>query len=138
MRVPGHGMPDAAKPVRAGGLQRLQYRLDPVRQLQIGMADDRRGGPARAIRSAGTRGGQPLDKLDLADRAQLHGSGRPVHRTRFDEDRRANVMAAIDIGDQFVQQIALVGDACGAKVPEVMVRIADRDLWLQRGFLGQG
>jgi hypothetical protein len=29
MRVPSHHMPDAAKPVGAGGPQRLQYRLDP-------------------------------------------------------------------------------------------------------------
>jgi hypothetical protein len=29
MRVPSHRMPDAAKPVGAGGPQRLQYRLDP-------------------------------------------------------------------------------------------------------------
>jgi hypothetical protein len=129
-------MADTAKPVRAGGPQRLQYRLDPVRQFQIGVTDDRRGGPASPIRSTRTGGGQPLDKFDLAHRAQLYWSRWAVHRTRFDEDGRADVVAAIDIGHQFVKQVALIGDARGTKVPEVMMGIADRDLRLQDGLLG--
>src|SRR5215472_17894287 len=46
-------------------------------------------------------------------------------------------MAAIHVGGQLVQQVTLVGNALGAKIPEVMMRVADRDLRLQGRFLGQ-
>jgi hypothetical protein len=46
-------------------------------------------------------------------------------------------VAAAEIGHQLVQQIALVGRASGAEIPEMVVRVADRDLRLQRRFLGQ-
>ena len=36
---------DAPEAVRAGGLERLQDRLDPLAQVQVGVADDGRGGP---------------------------------------------------------------------------------------------
>jgi hypothetical protein len=37
-------------------------------------------------------------------------------------------MTAVDVGGQLVKQVPLVRDALGAKVPEVMMGIADRDL----------
>jgi hypothetical protein len=77
-----------------------------------------------------------LDKLDLTNGAQLHRPIGAVHCSCFDEYGRAHVVTAIDVGGQLVKQVALVGDALGAKVPEVMMRIADWDLRLQRGLLG--
>ena len=49
-----------------------------------------------------------------------------------------HVVTAVNVGDQFVEQIPLVGDALGSKVPEVMMGVADRNLRLQCWFLGQG
>jgi hypothetical protein len=46
-------------------------------------------------------------------------------------------VAAVHIGGQLVQQIPLIGDALRAKVPEVMVGIADGHLRLQGRFLGE-
>ena len=43
----------------------------------------------------------------------------------------------LDIGHQLVQQIALIGDPGGAEIPEMMMRVADRDLRLERRLLGQ-
>src|SRR5262249_19575364 len=57
---------------------------------------------------------------------------------RLDEHRGAHVVAALHIGEQLVEQIALVGNARGAQIPEVMVWIADGQLGLQRLLLGQG
>ena len=137
MAVPGDRVPDAVKPVWAGGLQRLQHRLHPVSQLQIGVADDRRCGAAGAIEAAGAGRGQPLDELDLANGAQLRRPVGPVHRPCLDKHRRAHGMAAADVGHQLVQQIALVGNPVGSQVPEMMMGITDRDLRLQHRFLGQ-
>jgi hypothetical protein len=41
MRVPSDGVTDTAKPIGASRLKRLQHRLDPVSEFQVGMADDR-------------------------------------------------------------------------------------------------
>ena len=46
VRVPGHGVPDAAEAVGARRLQRLQHRLDALAQVQVRVADNRGGGRA--------------------------------------------------------------------------------------------
>jgi hypothetical protein len=138
MRVPRHRVSDASQPVGAGGVERLQHRCDPVAEVQVGMADNGGGSPAGAIQATGAGGGQPLDKLDLPHRAQLHWPIRTVHGTRLNKHGRTHVMAAGDVGDQLVQEIPLVGEALRAQVPEVMMRIADGQLGLQSRFLGQG
>src|SRR5215472_9986251 len=101
------------------------------------MTDDCRGRPARTIKSSSSRGSQTLNKLDLANRAQLEGSIGTVHGSRLDEHGGTHVVAAVHVGSQLIQQITLVGNALGAKIPEVMMRITDRDLRLQSRFLGQ-
>src|SRR6266851_3820229 len=102
------------------------------------MADDGGGGPAGAIQAAGAGGRQPLDKFNLPHRAQLHRAIRAVHGAGLDKHGCTHVVAAVHIGDQLVQQIALVGNALRAQVPEVMVGIADGQLWLHGRFLSEG
>jgi len=46
-------------------------------------------------------------------------------------------MAAVDVGSELVKQISLVRNPLGAKIPEVMVRIANRNFRFQSGLLGQ-
>jgi hypothetical protein len=46
-------------------------------------------------------------------------------------------VTAGDVGDQLVEQIALIGDALRTKVPEVVMGVADRELRLQRQFLSK-
>ncbi len=135
--VPGADVADAAEAVWAGRLQCLHDRLDPIAELQIGMPDDRRGGAARAVEPAGARGGKALDELHLANRPHLHGSVGPVHGACLDEHRRADVMAGTDIRHQLMQQIALIGNAGETKIPEVMMRIADRQLRFEDRLLRQ-
>jgi hypothetical protein len=45
-------------------------------------------------------------------------------------------VAGVNIGDQLMNKITLVGDALGSKIPEVMMGIADGDFRLQDRFLG--
>ncbi len=46
-------------------------------------------------------------------------------------------MPAVDVGTQLVEQIPLVGYTPGAKVPEMVMGVADGHLRFQRRFLGQ-
>ena len=130
-------MADAPEPVGTGRLQCLQHRRDALAEVQIGVPDDGRRGPTGTVETAGARRGQPLDELDLADRAHLLRAVRAVHGTRLDEHRGAHVVAAAHVVGQLVEQIPLVGDARRAKIPEVVMGIADRQLRLQRRFLRQ-
>jgi hypothetical protein len=45
-------------------------------------------------------------------------------------------VAAIDVGVQLMNEISLIWNALGSKIPEMMMRIADGELRLQGGFLG--
>ena len=108
-----------------------------VAELQIGAADNPRRRSARAINPTGAGSGEALDKLDLTNRAQIRRSVGAVHCPGLDKHCGAHIVAGTDIGDELVQQIALIGDALGTKIPEVMVRVADRQLRLQGRFLGQ-
>ena len=70
------------------------------------------------------------------------GAGHNVRSTVFIEARsmyRADGPTDLrSVGEvEFVQQIALIRDALGAEIPEMMMRIADRQLRLQGRFLGQ-
>jgi hypothetical protein len=71
-----------------------------------------------------------LDELDLADRTQFHRSVGAVHGPCLDENGGTYVVAAVRVGSQLVKEIALVRNALAAKIPEVMMRVADRDLGL--------
>jgi hypothetical protein len=46
-------------------------------------------------------------------------------------------VAAVDVVVQLMEEIPLVGHTAGAVVPEVVMRVADGELRLEGGFLGQ-
>src|SRR5580704_17134140 len=120
MRVPSHRVPDATKSVGAGGLKSLQHGLHAIAQLQVGVTDNGRCGPAGTIKPGCSSGCQALDKFDLADGTQLDGPVRAVHGPCLDENRRAHVMAAVHVGGQLVKKVALARDALGSEIPEMM------------------
>src|SRR6266478_8868175 len=138
MRIPGDGMANAPKPVGAGRAQRFQYRCCALTQVQVGVTDNGRRRSTGAVESARAGRGQPLDELDLPYGSHLLRPVGAVHRARLDEHRGPHVVAAIDVIGQLVEQVSLIGDAGGAKVPEMVMGIADGQLWLQRRFRGQG
>jgi hypothetical protein len=63
------------------------------------------------------------DELDLADWARLDRPIGAIHRAALLEDGGDDVVAGVEIGEQFRQQ---VGPA--AAVPQMMMRIDDRQL----------
>ena len=69
-----------------------------------------------------------VHELDLADRLHLVRSAGAEHRLAFEEHRRDDVVAAAEVGQQLGQEI----EAARRRVPEMMVRIDDRQLGLER------
>ena len=130
-------MADAAEAVGAGRLQGLQHGGHAVAQVQVGVAHNGGGRAAGAVEPAGAGRGQALDEFHFAHGAHLLRTVGAVHRARLDEHGGAYVVAALHVGGQLVEQVALVGDARGAKVPEMVMGIADGQLRFQRLFLGQ-
>ncbi len=125
-------MAHAAKAAAAGPQLRQQHRLDPVAERQIGIADDAGGDPGLAVIARRAHRRDAGDEVGLADRAHLGRAIRPVHRAAFLEHGRDNVMAGVEVGEQFVEQIGVV-----AALPQMMVRIDDRQVGIE-DRLGRG
>ena len=100
--------------------------------------DDDAGGHARvAVAAAGAHGRDAVDELGLAHRAQRLGAVGAVHRRAFDEHRAAHVVARAvgiglaGVGEQLVEQVAVA-----VAVPQVVVRVADRQGRVDDVFCG--
>src|SRR5215218_2176122 len=117
-------MADPVKSIRAGSLERFQHRLHALAQIQIGVADNRGGGSTRSVKAAGTCRGKTLDEFHFTHGTHLFGSAGSVHGTRLDENGGAYVVAAADVRDQLMEQIALIGQSLDTEVPEMVMRIA--------------
>src|SRR4029077_7284539 len=70
--------------------------------------------------------GDRPDELALADRPHFLGTAGAVARAALDEDGRDDVVPRIDVGQQLVEQVA-----AARVIPEMMVRIDDRQAWLE-------
>jgi hypothetical protein len=87
-------------------------------------------GPRLAVKTAGTHGRHTIDEFRFADGAHFDGSGGAQHRARLHKHRGYDVMASVGVGQQFIEQIAPSGP-----VPEMVVRVNDRQIGLKGGFL---
>ncbi len=126
--VPRHPVADAAEAPAGDGDLCLQHVAHARAEREIGMANDRLGDAAAAVIARSAHGGDAVDELDLADRRHLGGAMLAVHRLTFEEHRGDDVVAAADIGEQFRQEVA----AALRRIPEMMVRIDDRQIRLER------
>jgi hypothetical protein len=84
----------------------------------------------RAVTAACAHRGDAGDELGLADWAQLDRPVGAIHRAAFLKDGGDDVVAGVEVGEQFRQQI---GPA--AAVPQMMMRINDRQLRFEDRFL---
>ena len=119
-------MPDATEAAVSGtnmGLEHVAYRST---QRQIRIAHDCRTDPRLAVQPAGTNGGDAVDELGLADRAQGGRPVLPIHRLCLHEHGRDDVVSGVRIGEQFFAQIAPI-----PAVPEMMMCVDDRQLRLE-------
>src|SRR5205085_10385011 len=72
-------------------------------------------------------------ELRLAERAKFRRPLGAVHLAAFEEDRGADVMTAVQILQEIVEQIAVA-----RAVPQVMVRVDDWPVGLERRLLRRG
>jgi len=118
--------PEAA----AAGLQvRLQHRLDAVAQREIGEAHDAGGDARRPVLPARAHRGLAGHELGLAHRPHLLGPRRAVHRVAFEEDGGDQVVAGRGVREEVGQEVAVP-----AAIPEVMVRVDERQVGLEDGL----
>jgi len=99
-------VPDATETPVSGCDLRLEYHCDTVAAGQIGMTDDARASPQRAVDTAGALRRDAIDEFDLSDRFEVRRRIGAVERAALDEDRADNVVAAERVGAQLVEQIA--------------------------------
>ena len=104
-------MADAPEVVGTGIVQRVQHFLHRGAQVQVGVANDAGGGPAGTVKAAGAGRALSLHKFHLSHGPQFHGTIGPVHGAGLNEDGGLHVVTGVYVVGQFVEQIALVGDA---------------------------
>jgi hypothetical protein len=110
---------------------RQQDGLDRIAEGQIGITDDTGRDAGRTVIPRGAHRGDAGDKLGLADGPEFGGAALAVHRAAFEEDGRDDVVAGVEVGEQLVEEIAVI-----AALPQMMVGIDDRQVRVQHGFVG--
>jgi hypothetical protein len=83
-----------------------------------------------AVDTARAHGGDAVNELGLAYGAHILRVGGANHRAGLHEHRRDDVVTAVGIGQQLVEQIAPAW-----AVPEMMMRIDDRKVRLEDRFI---
>src|SRR5262249_61456085 len=78
-----------------------------------------------AMVSAGTRGGDAIEDLGLADRPHLRGAALAMHRAGLHKHGRHDIVTAGGIHQQIIKQIAPLWP-----IPQMVVRINDRQVGL--------
>ena len=102
--VPRRGVPHAAEAPAAGADVRLQHRLDPVAEREVGEAHDAGGHARRAVLPAVAHRGDAGDELGLADRPHLRGPVGAIHRVALEEHGGHDVVAGAQVGQQLVSR----------------------------------
>src|SRR5215470_8750574 len=87
------------------------------------MADNAGAMPGFAVDTARAHRGDAVDELGLAHRPHLDGAGGAHHRARLHEHGGDDVVAAIGIRQQFIEEIAPAGP-----VPQMVVGVDDRQI----------
>src|SRR5262249_45014541 len=109
---------------------RVEHIPSRVADAQIDGADDAGSDARLAVVARCAHRRNAVDELGLADAAEGFGPLRLEHRAAFDENGRDNVVATTDVLKDFLKQVALL-DGSLADVPEMVVRVTDREIGLE-------
>jgi hypothetical protein len=99
----------------------IQHRVE-LRAAQIGKSHDSRTRPRLTVSAARRQHRDGVHHLGFTDRAERHRPSPAVHSAALHEHGRDDVVAAHQIDDQLLQQIA----PRRTIVPQMVVRIDDR------------
>ena len=127
-------MTDAAEALRACRDLGLEHRRDAVAQPQICRTDDAGGGAQIAISPAGALCRDALYELGFADNPELFGTVGTIHRPALDEHRLTHVVP-FGVRDELREKVPL--RRAVRCIPEMVMRVDDRQLWLERGLPSQ-
>ena len=130
-RIPGRPVADPPKTIRTRRDVRLQRGSDPIAQREVHGTDDPGRGAELPILAARALRGDALHELCLPHRPQRLWPVGPIHGPALHEDRLPYVVRR-GIRAQLIQQVAVTGP-----IPEVVMRIDDRQLRLDRRFARQ-
>ena len=125
-------MAQAAQATSGGGDLGFQQFADARADGEVAATDDALGDAAWTVAARGAHRGDAGDELDFAQCGHLARAVLAIHRAAFQEDGRDDVVPAADVGQQFRQQVT----AAMRRVPEMVVRIDDRQIRLQRRLGG--
>ena len=126
-------MANAAKPAAGSRDMRFQHRLHRFTQRQVGIAHNPGIGGDIAINAACEHRGNAGDEFCLAHRLQGFRPRRAMHGPRLDINCRLDVMAAFEVSQEFIMQIAPA-----RPIPEMVMRINDHLRGVQDFFLPRG
>ena len=127
-------MTDAAEALRACGDLGLEHGRDAAAQPQICRTDDACGHAQIAIAPAGALCRDALYELGLADDPELFGTVGTIHRPALDEHRLTHVVP-FGVRDELREHVPF-RRAVG-HIPEMVMRVDDRQLRLERGLQSQ-
>ena len=99
----------------------FENALGAAADPQIDIADDAGDAPRLAVFAGSAHRRDAVDEFGLAERLQLLRAVGAVHLAAFLKTGRGDVVAAADIVEQILKQVAVAGP-----VPHVMVRVDDR------------
>src|SRR6202035_924793 len=131
--VPGRAVADAAEAPAGQDDVLFEDALGAAADAEIDIADDPGTGPVRSVFAALAHRRDAGDELRLAQGAQFWRPLGAGHLAAFEKDRRADVVPAVQVFDQVIQQVVFAG-----RFPQVMVWVDDRPPGLERRFLGRG
>ena len=123
-------MANAAKPAAGSRDMRFQHRLHRIPQGKIGIAHNPGIGSDIAIDTACEHRGDAGDEFRLPHWLQRLRPSSAMHGPRLDINGGLNVMAAFQIGQEFIMQIAPA-----RPIPEMVMRIDDHLRGVQDFFL---
>src|SRR6266567_5272091 len=107
--MPRRAVADAAKAPAGEDDVLFEDALGAAADAEINIADDPGAGVRRAVFAAFAHRRNPGDELRLAERAQFRRSLGAVHLPAFEENRRADVVPAVQVLHQIVEQVAVAG-----------------------------
>ncbi len=146
--IPCALMADAAEPSVARRHQRIQHWRNSIAQRQVRMTDNRRTRPGRAIQPARALRRDPVDIFDLANRLHRRVARRTVERAALHKDGADDVVTRRHIGGELFEPVLRrtrdglhermpgfgKGGQHGPQVPQVMMRIEDRQIGFEDRF----
>ena len=127
--VPAGGVANTAK-ARAGSGVGIEHVANRRAEVQVCIANDCRAGTAIAVAAARAHRRDAIDELGFAHRPQCLGTVGAVHRAALHEYRRDDVVAAPNVRQQLVKQVAAPW-----VVPQVVMRVANGQVGFQHVFL---